>query len=347
MVGGDLNYKLVEANAQTPHRFADCGTIVPPSRGAKAYGLLLSDGRIADPLQILSSDTFDYGDFSAHFGSELGSRRFFDQGKGVGEMARARIAWARARCMTLAAIGAKGRVVRHFEEPLVIALCGRAWLRAEEKSRNSPTDPHVSLWNICLARGMITLPDNATDDQAARFARAFVKHARILDPEWPIASALPTDGAMDDALNAAFSETIIELHAEGELLEVIDDFDFGAPPEDWETASNEALRVIRRSELVRQLAPTDGGRLLAKRSYSNLSIAELAEDLAAWTRIHALPRGYLSAEMAAAALQLWLSPAACDDVDAVVHVLTNDPFVSRATRYAALRLGTSVAGLQV
>jgi hypothetical protein len=93
------------------------------------------------------------------------------------------------------------------------------------------------------------------------------------------------------------------------------------------------------------LAPTEGGRLLAKRSYADLSIAELAEDLAAWTRNYALPRGHLSAETAAGALQLWLSPAACDDVDAVVHILTNDPFVSRATRYAALRLGPSVAGV--
>jgi len=58
-----------------------------------------------------------------------------------------------------------------------------------------------------------------------------------------------------------------------------------------------------------------------------------------------LARGHLSAETAAGALQLWLSPAACDDVDAAVHILANDPFVSRATRYAALRLGPSFAGL--
>jgi len=51
-----------------------------------------------------------------------------------------------------------------------------------------------------------------------------------------------------------------------------------------------------------------------------------------------------SPEAAAGALQLWVSPAACDDVDAAVHILVNDPFVARATRYAALRLGRTIAG---
>lgn len=345
LVGSDLSATLVEASAQKPHRFIASDAIIQPSRGAKAFGLLLSDGRIADPLQVLSSDIFDYGDFTAQFGSDVGSRRMFDHGKGVCDIARARIAWARARCTTLSAIGAKGRVVLHFEDPLVIDLCGRAWSLAEQGSKYSPTDPHTSLWHVAVARGLATVPAEASPDEAALFARAFVKYARTFDSDWPIASTVPADGAMDDALNEAFSEAIVELHAAGALLDVENDFDFGAPPDDWESAANEALRALRRPALVRQLAPTEGGRLLAKRSYADLSIAELAEDLAAWTRNYALPRGHLSAETAAGALQLWLSPAACDDVDAVVHILTNDPFVSRATRYAALRLGPSVAGV--
>ncbi|MBA4040317.1 MAG: hypothetical protein K2Y20_15865 [Sphingomonas sp.] len=347
LIGADLSTTLVEASAQAPHRFVASDAIVQPSRGAKAYGLLLSDGRIADPLQVLSSNIFDYGDFTAQFGSDVGSRRMFDHGKGVCDIARARISWARARCTTLPAIGAKGRVVLHFEDPLVIDLCGRAWSLAEQGSKDSPTDPHASLWHIAVARGLATVPAEASPDEAALFARAFVQHARSLDPDWPIASTVPADGAMDDALNEAFSEAIVELHAAGALLDVENDFDFGAPPEDWESAAEEALRAIRRPALVRQLAPTEGGRLLAKRSYADLSIAELAEDLAAWTRNYALPRGQLSPETAAGALQLWLSPAACDDVEAAVHVLANDPFVSRATRYAALRLGPSVAGVSV
>lgn len=345
LVGADLRATLVEASAHAPHRFMASDNITPPSRGAKAYGLLLSDGRVADPMQILSSNIFDYGDFTAQFGSDVGSRRMFDHSRGVGDIARARIAWARARCTSLSAIGAKGRIVRHFEDPLVIDLCGRAWSRSEQDGKDSPTDPHASLWGIAVARGLVSVPIEAGPDEAALFERAFVQHARSLDPDWPIAKALPADGAMDDALNAAFSEAIVELHAAGALLDVENDFDFGAPADDWESAAKEALRAIRRPALVRQLAPTGGGRLLAKRSYADLSIAELAEDLAAWTRNYALQRGQLSAETAAGALQLWLSPAACDDVDATVHILANDPFVSRATRYAALRLGPSIAGL--
>ena len=344
LVGAELAATLVEASANTPHRFSPAATIATPARGAKAYGLLLSDGRVADPLQILSSNTFDYGDFTAQFGADIGSRRMIDSGRGVGEIARARIAWARARCTTLAAIGAKGRIVGHFEEPLVVDLCGRVWALAEQASKDSPTDPHEALWRVAVERGLASIPEAVSGEESAVFARAFVQHARLLDPDWPIASILPADGAMDDALNAAFSDAIAQLHGQGTLLTVEDDFDFGAPPEDWESAAKEALRAIRRPGLVRKLAPTEGGRQLARRSYAELSIAELAEDLAAWTKTHALPRGLLSPETAASALQLWLSPAACHDVDAAVHILANDPFVSRATRYAALRLGPTITG---
>lgn len=343
LVGADLQAILVETSAQAPHRFTPVPSISTPTRGAKAYGLLLSNGRIADPIKLFTSNIFDYGDFTANFGDDIGSRRMFDRGRGVGDIARGRIAWARALCTTLPAIGAKSRIVRQFEDPLVVDLCGRAWSRAEQASKDSPTDPHQALWQCALANGLATVPSEADADQTAIFARAFVKHARILDPDWPIANALPVDGAMDDALNIAFSEAITILHAEGALLDVEDDFDFGSPFEDWEAAANNALRTIRRTALARQIAPSEGGRLLSRRSYANLSIAELAEDLAAWTKSFALPRGQLSAEIAASTLQLWLSPSACDDVDAAVRILANDPFVSRATRYAALRVGPAIS----
>jgi hypothetical protein len=344
LIDANLDTNLVEASANTPHRFRPAETIATPSRGAKAYGLLLSGGRIADPLQIYSSNTFDYGDFTAQFGADIGSRRMFDSGRGVCDIARARIAWARARCTTFASIGAKGRVVSQFEDPLVFNLCGRAWALAEQASKDSPTDPHEALWQIAVERGLASVPDLASADESAVFARAFVHHARLLDPDWTITSDVPADGAMDDALNAAFSETIAVLHGKGAMLSVEDDYDFGAPAEEWEEAAKQALVAIQRPALVRQLAPTEGGRKLARRSYADVSIAELAEDLAAWTKTHALPRGQLSPEAAVGALQLWLSPAACDIVDATVHILANDPFVSRATRYAALRLGPTIAG---
>jgi hypothetical protein len=343
LVGADLQATLVEVSAQAPHRFTTATGISTPTRGAKAYGLLLSNGRIADPIQLFTSNIFNYGDFTANFGDDIGSRRMFDRGKGVGDIARARIAWARALCTTLPAIGAKGRIVRQFEDPLVVDLCGRPWSLAEQVSKDSPTDPHEALWQCALENGLAAVPSEANADQAAIFAHAFVKHAQILDPDWPIANTLPIDGAMDDALNTAFSEAITILHAEGALLDVEDDFDFGAPFEDWEAATNKALRTIRRTALARQIAPSEGGRLLSRRNYANLSIAELADDLAAWTKSFALPRGQLSADVAASALQLWLSPSACDDVDAAVRILANDPFVSRATRYAALRVGPAIS----
>ncbi len=345
LIGANLEATLVEADAHAPHHFAATELIITPSRGAKAYGLRLSDGRIADPICLFTSNIFDYGDFTAHFGEDIGSRRMFDRGKGAADIARARIAWSRARCTTLPAVGAKGRIVRQFEDPLVINLCGRAWWLAEEASKDNPTDPHHALWHHALKSGIAAVPSEADGVQAGIFAQAFVKHARILDPDWPIGNVMPVDGAMDDALNAAFSEAIAFLHAEGALLDVEDDFDFGAPCADWEAAANKALRMIRRPALVRLLAPSSGGRLLSRRSYAGLSVAELAEDLAQWAKNFALPRGQLSAEAAAGALQLWLSPAACDDIDAVVHILINDPFVSRATRYAALRVGATTAGV--
>lgn len=345
LVGADLQSVLVEASAQAPHRFTTATAISIPARGARAYGLLLSNGRIADPVQLFTSNIFDYGDFTANFGDDIGSRRMFDRGRGVGDIARARIAWARARCTTLPAIGAKGRIVRQFEDPLVVDLCGRAWSLAEQSGNGMPTDPYQALWQCALESGLAAVPSEANADQAAIFMQAFVKHAKILDPDWAVANTPPVDGAMDDALNTAFSEAVARLHAEGALLNVEDDFDFGAPFEDWEDAANKALRMIRRNTLARQIAPSKGGRLLSHRSYANLSIAELAEDLAAWTESFALPRGQLSAEIAASALQLWLSPSACDDVDAAVRILANDPFVARATRYAALRVGPAISAV--
>jgi hypothetical protein len=342
LVGANLDVTLVEATARAPHRFTPTTDIITPKRGAKAYGLLLSDGRIADPLRIVSSSVFDYGDFTAQFTEDTGSRRMFDHGRGIGDIARARIAWARAQCITLAAVGAKGRILRQFEEPMVFDLCGRSWALAEESCRDTPTDPHESLWDVALERGLATVPVGATATEISVFGSAFVRHAKLLDPSWPIASRLPADGVMDDALNAGFSEAIVKLHDLGALLTIEDDFDFGSPNEEWEAAATKALRAIRRPALVRQIAPTEGGHLLARRTYADLSIAELAEDLAAWTKTYALPRGQLSAENAAGALHLWLSPAACDDVDATVHILANDPFVSRATRYAALRASLTI-----
>ncbi len=338
LVGGDFASELVTATAHHPHRFEPAVEIELPSRGAAAFGLKLADGRIADPIHLFTSNTFDLGDFTAHFGKDVGSRRMFDQGCGVGDIARARAAWARGRCVSLSAIAAKSRIVRQFEEPLVINLCGRSWFLAEQATSSSTFDPHDALWKVACERGLATVPEGATAAEQGIFARSFRRHAKLLDPKWPSVNAAPADGAMDDALNAAFTESVIELHEMDALLDIDeDDCDFGSPAEDWERAAADALGMIRRPGLAKLLVPSEGGRQLSRRSYSNLSVAELAEDLAGWTKNWALSRGQLNPEAAAGALQLWLSPAACDDVDAAVHVLAADPFVSRATRYVALR----------
>ena len=344
LIGADLDAELVGATAHYPHRFGPMAAIEMPGRGAVAYGLRLSNGQIADPIQILTSNIFDLGDFAAHFGDDIGSRRMFENGRGVCDIARARVAWARGLCTSLFAIAAKTRIVRQFEEPLVIDLCGRSWSLAEQTMRSGLADPHDALWRVAIERGLAALPQSATSAEAEVFARVFRRHARELDPSWPMEGMAPADGTMDDALNAAFSEAVAQLHENGALLDVNgDDFDFGSPAEDWESAAAHALQMIRRPELTWMIAPSEGGRHLSRRSYVGVSIAELAEDLSAWTRAWALPRGQLTPETAAGALQLWHSPGACNDVDAAMHVLVADPFVSRATRYAALRLATTIA----
>jgi hypothetical protein len=342
--GTSLATKLVAAQGRRPHRFALAISVEEPARGAIAYGLQLSDGRIADPVQILTSSKFDLGDFAAQFGDDIGSRRMFNHGGGVGDIARALIAWSRGICSSLPAVAAKTRIVRQFEEPLVVSLCGRPWWRAEEASRSDPIDAHIALWHLALERRLVQVPDDFAPDAVQAFASAFRRHARALDSDWP-AGDQPTDGAMDDALNQAFTEVVREHQAKGALLDLDpDDVDYGNPTEDWNRAASDALSIVRRPRLNQLMAPTGGARELSHRSYVNLSLPELAEDLSAWTRKWALPRGRMSPDVTASALQLWLTPAACDDVDGAVHALVVDPFVARAVRYAALRFSSEIDG---
>lgn len=342
LAGADLETTLVTAGARSPHRFTSIAAVTLATRGASAFGLRLADGRIADPMLILTSQSFDLGDLSANFGQDVGSRRLLDGGHGIAEIARACVAWARGRCTSLSAISAKARVVRQFYEPLVIDLCGGNWLRAEQATQtNASIDPQAALWLLAIERNLVGLPEGMTRDEVDVFARAFAKHALLQDPDWPDISSNPADGAMDDALNSAFAETLQTLHARGALLDVEDeDFDFGSPHEDWIAAAKEAIRRVQRPKLVSLIAPYKGGLVLSRRSYSGLAIPDLAEDLAAWTRTWAMSRGYLSTEDAVRVLQLWLLPAACDDADAAVRIIARDPFVARATRYAALRLSS-------
>jgi hypothetical protein len=340
LVGAVAETMLAAASAQSPHRFSAVAIVASPARGAAAFGLLLSDGRIADPVRILISQSFDWDDLSASFGEDVGSRRLFDGGRGITEIARARVAWARGYCTSLSAIAAKTRVVRQFDEPLLIDLCGKLWLEAERATEaDATTDPLVALWRVALERELVQVPEGATRSEAEVFANAFADHARRHDPEWPALNPEPAEGAMDDALNDAFSEALQTLHERGALLDVKEDyFDFESPHEDWIATAKQAIRYVQRPRLASLIARGEGGRVLRRKIYRSLTVPELAEDLAAWSRTWALPRAQLSAEDASRALQLWLSPAACDDADAAVRIVARDPFVARAVRYAALRL---------
>lgn len=346
LIGTNLATELVCASAESPHRFVPANAVMTPERGARAFALRLVDGHLADPIKLLASSSFNLNDLASNFGGDLGSRLMRDNGRGVGEIARARVAWSRALCLTLPAVAAKTRVVRQFEEPLVFDLCGRDWCSIEESTRSQPFDAREALYQVALERSLAALPEQASKAVYERFTATFIAHAKIFDPDWPTSGQAPRDGAMDEALNEGYTEAVKSLQTEGLLLNIDpDDCDFGSPDEEWECAAQEAIRRIRRSELVQLIAPSLGGRQLRDRHYLDAGIAEVAEDLAAWTRSFSLPRGYLSPEIAAGALQLWLSPAACNNADAAVHVLANDPFVARATRYAAIRLGNALGGI--
>ncbi len=184
--------------------------------------------------------------------------------------------------------------MRQFEEPLVIDLCGRSWSLTEKATRANPADPHDALLEIALKRGLATFPNDTTASDQAVFAKHFRDHAKRLNPDWPFGSSVSTDGAMDDALNAGFADSIRELHAKGALLDVDpDDCDFGSVAEDWERAAADALTLVGRPALVKLLAPSEGARQLSRRSYRDLGVAELAEDLSAWTNNWHRPHGSL------------------------------------------------------
>ena len=330
---------LASAGATSPHCFAPVTSVAPPARGATASGFMLPGGRAAHPLLVQTSGKFDLGDLTSQFGVDAGSRLMFDGGVGVAELARARVAWARARCDTLAAVGARTRVVTQFDSVLSLALCGREWQRRELAIPKPPSDPHQALWRTAMARGFVELPSGATSCDEAAFSAAFAKHVRLLDPDWPTPGVEPLEGAIDDALNAAFADVLAASHSRGELTSHdADDFDFGRPAEDWSAAAEHAVDSVCRADLAALLAPNDGAASLRRRSYETASVPELGEDLAAWTRAFALPRGRLTSETAVVALQLWLSPGACEDPDGAVVVAARDPFVARAVRYAALRV---------
>lgn len=332
--------QLVSCDAHHPHLFQPVDEISVPNEGVSAFGLQLTDRGVVDPIRIFVPDRISFGDLAADFGPDV-SRRLFDGGLGSADIARAKINWSRAIGDGLLFIGVKERIVRQFDAPLVARLCGEPWLRREERTRKEGIDPLHALWRQILQNGLAELPGDLDDTGRELFEENFRRHASALDPDWPSNTDIPLDGAMDEALNRAFADSYRTLQERGLFEDLEIDFDFGSETERWNKAASEALRVSRRESLARMIAPSDGGAQLRLRPY-DVGLVDLAEDLAAWTKQYALPRGQMGSDVAAACLHLWLSPAACEDLLPALKVLSNDPFVSRAVRYAALRYRANI-----
>lgn len=336
--------KLVVSDARQPHLFREVEAIASPKEGVLAYGLQLPDRGIVDPIRIFVPDRFSFGDLAADFGTDI-SRRLFDGGAGSADLARAKINWSRAVGDGLMALGVKQRIVRQFDGPLTERLCGKSWLLKEEQTKSEAVDPHNALWRLILRDGLAELPDELDQADADLFLGHFRRHASMLDPDWPRNTDVPQDGMMDEALNRTFTDSYTALQEKGLFRNIEIDFDFGWETEKWNNIAAEAMRVTRRVGLARMIAPSDGGRQLSKRSY-DVGLVDLAEDLAAWTKQHALPRGQMDSDMATSCLHLWLTPSACNDPMPALKILASDPFVSRAIRYAALRYRANVSGVR-
>ncbi|MBY5340440.1 hypothetical protein E0H35_30580 [Rhizobium leguminosarum bv. viciae] len=342
LVTSSASSKLVTSDAHHPHLFREIDAINPRVDSVSAFGLRLPERGVIDPIRLIVPDRISFSDLSSDFGSEI-SRRLFDDGLGSGDLARAKINWSRAVGDGLLALGVKERIVRQFDAPLVERLCGRTWRLTEEQTQDEAVDPHHALWRLILKEGLAKLPFGQDDIGADLFLAGFRRHAAMLDPDWPSNTDVPQDGMMDEALNRAFVEAYGALQERGLFLDVDTDFDFGTEAEKWSRLAADALRVTRRVRLAKLIAPPDGGRQLSRRSY-NVGFVDLAEDLAAWTRQFALPRGQMASDLTANCLHLWLAPAACDDPMPALKVLASDPFVSRAIRYAALRYRSTISG---
>ena len=66
--------KLVSSTALSPHSFSLANQISTPGRGAIGFALQLADGRLADPMKVVASSSFNLGDFAANFTNDLGCR---------------------------------------------------------------------------------------------------------------------------------------------------------------------------------------------------------------------------------------------------------------------------------
>jgi hypothetical protein len=137
--------------------------------------------------------------------------------------------------------------------------------------------------------------------------------------------------ALSDDVRRALTETSVDVH-----------FSPTYSPDAWRAA---LTRAAARPRLLAQLWPQAGAEDLAALDYQDARVMEIAEDLARWCARYseAITRGW-DAARARDALLLWLSPTEVPRArrEGAVAALLVDRAVSRATRYAALRLRSAL-----
>ncbi|MCB4821249.1 hypothetical protein [Roseicella aerolata] len=329
---------IVRAEAPRPHRFTNVQAVDEPTHGATLLAVREGENGYAVPGLIVATDRMNLNDLAADLSDLSGLRRLRGAGAGLRTLVEARRAWSTAVCPSLAAHAVRARVVKQFEEPLVLALCGRGWADAEAREREVPRDPGKALFLAARHLRLFELPEAFTPGDVSRFGYAFVRLLQSESPSWPC-NPVDFDPALaDQALADAYSETLSLANTEGRLPEVgADDHDFGSPEEDWHRACELALSAVFRTGLLELIVPQAGVEALRGHPYQGAELADCAELLAAWSATHCLPRGHLTLDAAMAALQFWMAQEDRGIHSDALRAMAHDPFVARAVRYAALR----------
>ncbi len=327
--------EIAIALTNRPHHFIPPSAIVPQGDAPKIWALIFPDGRFALPAKIYSPKQFHLADLSSNFSDTNGGRQLFAAGAGVLELARSRTAWASADCGTLGDLSVRTRVTKQFERPLVSSLCGLAWV-AKEDGLPPIQSPAKLLLNSVIETGLVGIPPEFEQGDLNALVADFSALLSAMQPECFTSGTLDSE-ATDHALNQAFEQVIEEGHRAGRLGQTDPaDYDPGAPSDVWLDGLSTALSEIRMTSFLELIIPTAGAKSLAARTYSPSTVAEASMVLADWSQAWCLPRGQIDRDVALHALNFWLNPTTSDP-DAVIRTLARDPFLTRGSRYIALR----------
>lgn len=324
--------KPVTSAAPLPYRFKPDGH----QSGVLLRAFQFGDGRLAEPACVTAPSSFGMGDLSADFGLVEGRRRLRGE-DGVLDLARARRGWATAHVDTLAGLMARIGVVRQFEAPLVAALCGPQWRTLEASTPRSAT-PGEILFERIRPDAIGDQIEGLSEADLQVFAALFAKAINLTCPDWTEDGAVD-DACADQALLDAYAVLVADAQAEGRLMDLDpDEPDFGASGEQWRAAAASSLATAEHTPVVALIAPTAGAKVLARRRFTDLSLAEASAFLVDWTGQWCLPRGQLDLDGACGALQFWLAPHAADPEAGALLAMSRDVFMARAVRFVATRM---------